>query len=430
MLKLNIRYKNIVKYSRYKKKFDRKIYVRKFLKVKQKNLTFFQRLHVQFEKMFSENIAKFSYFKYYNRDFGKLKYNNLGLFNLREMSETQLLLKSKTGLPKEKKRILSINRTNFHIDLRSFYHFHILRLFSDYNFKFYFFKIMNNVEFKNAKIRSDFLRYEFFGSKYLKIKLLFLFKLKFFVYFFRKFLKVSAKRGVAFFLKVREVFFYLFSYLRHWLLMSFLNKYHNTRSNSFSKLQCYRKEIQKLFLLRFFFFDKNLDFLFKYSKKLRSWLFYKKKKQREKRKIFKLFFRALSLFQDKEQFFFGIVKNLNLLYFSIIFLNVSVKLNNVFVTVTNIFGKTLFKYSAGFFGNRGKKRRDPLILANVTSVLALKFKKYVRLNLVVKIKRKITNKYLKRVLDGLKKKKVFPLYFFFLVNRAISKRRLRKVRRL
>jgi ribosomal protein S11 len=117
-------------------------------------------------------------------------------------------------------------------------------------------------------------------------------------------------------------------------------------------------------------------------------------------------------------------------YSSLLLLYVHVKMNNIFLTITNCRGKTLLKYSGGNFGFRGKKRRDMTSLYSVSRIVALDIKKRANLKLAVVVKNLVTERYLNTVLRGFISNGLYPFMFIYAYNRPITQKRLKKVRRV
>jgi ribosomal protein S11 len=117
-------------------------------------------------------------------------------------------------------------------------------------------------------------------------------------------------------------------------------------------------------------------------------------------------------------------------YTSLLLLYVHVKMNNIFLTITNCRGKTLLKYSGGNFGFRGKKRREMTSLYSVSRIVALDIKKRSNLKLAVVVKNLVTERYLNTVLRGFISNGLYPFMFIYAYNRPITQKRLKKVRRV
>ncbi len=350
------------------------------------------------------------------------------------------LKKKRKNLKFLKLKLYQISKVNFDyfktklkFSLKNFYEFYILKLFSNLNFKFFFFKLLEKInKYLDVKDKYLFLKYEFFGHSYFKRKLFFILKFKLLNFFF-SFTKQKELKSVIFQNKINilKKVKYNFSFLKNWLLNFFLNKYNFVNYESqkdFNLKQKISLDLRKIFYLYFSIFDKNLKFFIFSNKKFTNWLYYNINRKKQKIKnLFDIFGYEDDFYYASEDFNKKFLFNL---YKSLIFLQLSIKLNNVFVTLSNIKGKVLFKYSTGFYGLRGRKKRDPLTLYNITSNVAKRLKKFEKLNLILKIKKKFKSKYYRQVLNSLKKNKIIPLCYFFIVNREISKRRLKKARRL
>jgi hypothetical protein len=348
------------------------------------------------------------------------------------------------------KKIKNVFNINLVFSLKKFFEYYILRLFCNFNFKFYFFQLLQKItKALNVKEKYLFLKYEFFGHSYFKHKIFFIlrYKLLYFYFFQAKKPRINFKVKYSisntlvyknFFIKL---FFlrkmkYNYSFIKNWLLNFFLNKYQFPGYSYKNTSEVFEQKdyislslvLKNIFFLYYSIYDRNFKSFIINNKKFTNWLFYNINRKKQKIKnLFEIFGYEDDFFPLSDSFNKSFLSNI---YKSLVFMHLSIKLNNVFVTLSNFKGKVFFKYSTGFYGISGRKKRDPLTLYNIINNIFKRLKKFPKLNLVLKIKRRLKNKYFRQVLNSLSKNRIMPLCFFLIVNRNISKRRLRKVRRL
>lgn len=362
----------------------------------------------------------------------------------RDFLKKRALLKA--FLDVKKKKVLFKNK----FDLKNFYKLYTLKLFSNYNFRLSFLSIIKESSVLGDLGRKNFLKYHFFGHAFFKKRILLLLKKRYSDFILQKnrcFINKDRNKNT---LMLANKIFNGCLYLKTWFLSFFLNKYNEQnfcRENFSSSLL---NKLNRLFLLKNIFLDGILIHYIKVSRGVKTWVNYKIRKLQKKYKI------VSALAKKERQRRFYILKesnaknfsknkrvNLNQLekkheiqYFlkqiqeSFILMYVSVKLNNVFITLTNNGGKILLKYSGGHFGFRGKRRRDSESILNVARIVALNIKQQSNLNLIVVVKNSITNQYLNIILKAFVSRGLYPAALVFAYNRPITLKRLRKNRRI
>lgn len=373
-----------------------------------------------------------------------LRVNSLESNKKRLLLRRRVLLKA--FLDVKKRKVFFKNK----FDLKNFYKLYILKLFSNYNFRLNFLKIIKESFALGGLERKIFLKFQFFGHAFFKRRILLLLKKRYTDFILQKnclFIKKDKNKNI---LLLATKIANGFLYLKTWFLSFFLNKY-NAQSNQGGVLFfSLTGKLNQLFLLKNIFLDSILIQYIKVSRGVKTWVNYKIRKLKKKYKIVS----ALAKKERQRQYYLLKESNLknfskskgnghNLLekkhdiqYFlkqiqeSFILMYISVKLNNVFITLTNNVGKILLKYSGGHFGFRGKRRRDSESILNVARIVALNIKKQANLNLIVVIKNSITNQYLNVILKAFVSRGLYPAALVYAYNRPITAQRFRKNRRI
>jgi len=293
---------------------------------------------------------------------------------------------------------------------------------------------------------------------------------------------------------ILKKYFYYFSFLKFWVFKFFLNKYTSTieSTNIFmtpKSKECYQElknDLKNLFLINLNFMRSKFFIYHSSCKKFKNILnsFFPKKYNlfyhlfRRLRGIYKKLFKNESLeikgtlINNKSEellklkrnninfnypFFFN---NLNLLkknilfnetnnsnqknYLSdckiinhitvqlkkMLFVNITIALNNVFFTILTTAGRVLYKCSAGCYGFRNKKRRQIFAVTQAARLLGLKIKQLqipaVFLNLNVSFR----NKFVKSLIYGFQASKISFTGIIYNYNRPFTSRKLKKLRRV
>jgi hypothetical protein len=336
-------------------------------------------------------------------------------------------------------------KTRLFFSLKNFYKFYILRLFKNIYFKYFFFILIDKLKIFKINDRNIFLKYEFFGNCFFKKKLFFILKFKLLNYFLVTKKSNILNKYTKF--RVRNFIFFRFkqciSILKSWLLTFFINKYKIIINIEIKEnLKFLKNDLKKLFLLYFYLTDNNIKNFILYSRKFLNWFSFKiNRKSKTQSFLNFIAYNYKKMINLPLKFYKNIgfnqyikFNNLKLfflsLYSSIIYIYINIKLNNVFVIISKINGNTLFKYSAGFYGVSGRKKRDPESLHYISIKIAKKISKFTKLSIILKVKRKIKNKFSKKILEIFHKFNIFPICYYYLVNRQVSKIKIKKIRRL
>ena len=114
------------------------------------------------------------------------------------------------------------------------------------------------------------------------------------------------------------------------------------------------------------------------------------------------------------------------------FLMIKLKLNNIFFTVLDFKGKTIYQCSGGFYNNKGQSRVNQYKVFILVKKICLELKRMRGIrNLILLHKNGRNNKLIKFTLKSLKKYKILRILSeFVLYNRPTTYMRKKKVRRV
>jgi len=112
------------------------------------------------------------------------------------------------------------------------------------------------------------------------------------------------------------------------------------------------------------------------------------------------------------------------------FLNITIARNNVFFTLITFTGKTIYKCSGGYFGARGKKRRDFTSVTAAARHVGLQIQQYRDPKLFLNLKVAFNNKFIRSVIYGLSSCKMWVYGIIYNYNRAITRLKIKKLRRI
>lgn len=118
-------------------------------------------------------------------------------------------------------------------------------------------------------------------------------------------------------------------------------------------------------------------------------------------------------------------------YLKTAFLTIKLKSNNVFLTVLDYKGKTLYQCSGGFYDTKGQKRVNLHAISRLTRQMIVTMKRFYKIErLVILNKNGFTNKLIKSILYGLRTSQIDFVSLINTYNRPTTNLRKRKLRRV
>jgi ribosomal protein S11 len=293
---------------------------------------------------------------------------------------------------------------------------------------------------------------------------------------------------------ILKKYFYYFSFLKFWLFKFFLNKYTsiietNDIFTNFKIKKCYQElknDLKNLFLINLNFLKSKFFVYHSSCRKFKNILnsFFPKKYNifyhlfRNLRGIYKNFFKnefveimgtslnnknlELLKFKNKNinfnyPFFFNnlkslkknslfdpninknnknplsnykIINHITLQLQKMLFINITIALNNVFFTVLTTAGRVLYKCSAGCYGFRNRKRRQIFAVTQAARLLGLKIKQLQLPAVFLNLNVSSGNKFVKSLFYGFQASKINFTGIIYNYNRPFTACKLKKLRRV
>ena len=127
---------------------------------------------------------------------------------------------------------------------------------------------------------------------------------------------------------------------------------------------------------------------------------------------------------------YRIINHITLQLQKMLFVNITIALNNVFFTILTTAGRVLYKCSAGCYGFRNKKRRQIFAVTQAARLLGLKIKKLEIPAIFLNLNVSFRNKFVKSLIYGFQASKITFTGIIYNYNRPFTSRKLKKLRRV